>query len=135
MYFYFKGDLGDILEPLISWEMYGFNQKVIKQATSEMHQLSDIKNDGKMITIFPISNMAAFYENLYPRFSNFKENDPKILSDEDAEKIHAKLLLENEEYKYEQSLIPSEQDIVNAQILLTMSMIQENLANQKGETE
>lgn len=114
-----------------SWEAFGMKTAEIAKAVQLGYQFSF--NSGKMVTIFPISNLSQFY-NMCSTALNDYPSEYKVISRDDA--IMA-LEIASQEAEAEAAALEEEhrkqvtdEDVYRAQELLLLTKI----ANRLGDT-
>lgn len=128
-WFYIEGDL-DIVFGFDNFDFrdFGFSIADVRLANQNQYQLDN--EDGVMVTLYPISNMEQFTFRLGSLIES-QSQKYRVITSEEAQEIHERLLaLFNERIEAE-SAIPTEDEILTAQQLLLLTEIRNSLINQK----
>lgn len=127
LWLYIEGDLDVILGPDFVWKNIGFDSFEIRNLNLIGYQLPN--DSGVLITLYPISNPGLFWSTVGPSV----KNNPKsaVITQEDAEKIHSKLLLKHQEEIIKDITTPSKEEVFNATMLLTVMEIKNALIKEE----
>ena len=129
---YIEGDLPDWLNP--SYETVGFTREGIAWAVHQRYQLAD--TNGVMVSLFPIEDLelfqatagqlitqqsAATEEITLPPWRRNGGGVCRVITQEECDAIHARLLALDEKRRAEMAKIPTEEDIYRAEQLLLLT--------------
>lgn len=131
LWFYAEGDLFLIFGNNFTWESIGFNPAQLFELNKIGYQLPN--EEGVSVSLYPIAYPAAFWSTIGPKIKNNPKY--KVISKEEAEKIHSKLLLLAQEQRILEFTTPTKEDSYQAALLLAIMEIKNALIKEENSND
>lgn len=149
-WFYCEGDMPEILT-WIGWEGCGFSRAAVAWAVANSYQLNN--EEGALVSMFPIEDEVLFSQTVGAYLAQLEQfrsqtntstlapwqklpdGQMRIVTQEECDAIHTRLLALEEQRQAETANIPTEEDIYKAEQLLLLTELCNGVAALQGGVE